>query len=88
MRKELRKSNSTGTLFIRTTLSRPHTETIIASISHIIHSQILEDTALKLEVPMDSDLVIFTDDYYLKDRLLGDDDLEQRLMMQEMPTVD
>ena len=64
----LRKSNSTGSLFISTTINNPCVDSIINSVATILHSQILEDIELGHVIhqnPQDNELFIFSEDKYI-----------------------
>jgi hypothetical protein len=41
--RDARKANSTNSIFLTTTISKPSSGTIISTVATILHSQILED---------------------------------------------
>ena len=47
-----RKSNSTSTLYVSSTISAPNVNSIIQAVATIIHSQVLEDTAQGVLLPL------------------------------------
>ena len=44
--KEMRKSSTMGSMYIRSTISKPNIESIINAVATILHSQMLEVCAL------------------------------------------
>lgn len=63
--RQLRKSSSTGSFFINSTVIRPDVDKMITAVATILYSQILEDTEGVPDIPEDSELFAFTEQKYI-----------------------
>lgn len=73
----LKKSSSTSSLFISSTLNSPNAKKLITSVSIIILSQLLEDEQLGKKISPKSDLYFFSEEKYITDYPLQFEDLSK-----------
>jgi hypothetical protein len=84
-RKKIKRSSSTSTIYLTSTMNSPHSKNLISSISTIILSQIVEDEQLGKVISPKSDLFYFSEEKYLTD---NDNDDRQDRLESKLPTVD
>lgn len=82
-----RRSNTTSSVHVSSTIYTPNVRTMIQSVATIIHSQMIEDVNLGREIQSSSDLFYFSEEKYIRENPEAFD--EQRLaLLRKMPTVD
>jgi len=55
-------------MFINTTISKPCIDTIISAVATILHSQMLEDVGHGKVIPVKSELYLFSEEKYIKEK--------------------
>ena len=63
-----RKSNSMNSMFLNTTIHKPSLETMISAVATILHATILEDIMSGVIIPQSSELYIFCEEKYIRDK--------------------
>ena len=82
-----RKSNTTSSMYISSTLTAPNVKSIFQAVSTILHSQILDDIQSKEDIDPDSELFFFSEEKYINEKPEEFDD-QRRNLLRETPTVE
>lgn len=80
-------SNTTSTLHIENTISKPDVKKIINAVATILNSQILEDAAEPTKIDENSDLFFFSEEKYIKERPEEYNE-SRKALLREMPTIE
>ena len=64
---KLKKSCSTSSIYLSSTIYSPNVDLLIKAVSTIIHSQLIEDMQLGKTVSQKSDLYIFSEEKYVNE---------------------
>ena len=81
-----RRSNTTSSASIGSSIYNPNTRSILQSVATILHSQMLEDTSLGRDIQSTSDLFYFSEEKYIREHPEAFDDA-RRALLRKMPTV-
>lgn len=80
-------ANTTGSLYITSTITAPNVKSIIQAVSTILHSQMLEDQGSGKELLAGSDLYYFSEEKYIKEKPEEFDE-SRKALLRETPTAD
>jgi len=79
--------NTTGSIYIKSSITAPNVKSIIQAVSTILHSQMLEDQGSGKDLVPDSDLYFFSEEKYIKEK--PEEFYEKRkALLRAMPTAD
>lgn len=82
-----RYSNTTGSMYINSSITKPNVKSIIQSVATILHSQLIEDQEAGKDIPKESDLQFFSEEKYI-DEKPEDFDEGRKQLLRETPTVE
>jgi len=82
---KFKKSCSTSSIFLKSSIYSPNVEMLIKSVSTIIHSQVMEDMQLGKSVSPKSDLFYFSEEKYVNESP-GYYDEERLKFLKKTPT--
>lgn len=80
-------SNTTSTVKLDNTISKPDAKKIINSVATILHSQMVEDSAMPRKIDENSDLFFFSEEKYIKERPEEYNE-SRKALLREMPTIE
>lgn len=81
------KSNTTSSIRVESTITKPNIKSIIHAVGTILQSQMAEDSSLGKQIMPQSDLYFFCEEKYISEKPEAFD--EQRLtLLRETPTVE
>jgi len=80
-------ANTTGSMYISSTITSPNVKSIIQAVSTILHSQMLEDQGSGKELIPGSDLYYFSEEKYIKEKPEEFDE-QRKALLRETPTAD
>jgi len=80
-------ANTTGSMYISSTITAPNVKSIIQAVSTILHSQMLEDQGSGKELIPGSDLYYFSEEKYIKEKPEEFDE-QRKALLRETPTAD
>ena len=81
------KSNTTSSLHISNTISKPNVESILQAVATIFHSQMQEDQSMVKKFDEDNDLFFFSEEKYIKEKPEEFD--EKRIeLLREPPSIE
>mmetsp|Transcript_19945 Transcript_19945/g.22937 ORF Transcript_19945/g.22937 Transcript_19945/m.22937 type:complete len:254 (+) Transcript_19945:49-810(+) len=80
-------ANTTGSMYITSTITAPNVKSIIQAVSTILHSQMLEDQGSGKELIPGSDLYYFSEEKYIKEKPEEFDE-QRKALLRETPTAD
>lgn len=80
-------SNTTSTVKLENTISKPDAKKIINSVATILHSQMVEDSATPRKIDENSDLFFFSEEKYIKERPEEYNE-SRKALLREMPTIE
>lgn len=67
-RKQNAHANTCSSIYAKTFITSPNVKSIIQAVSTILHSQMLEDSDSKKEIPKGSDLHFFSEEKYIEEK--------------------
>ncbi|CAK92817.1 unnamed protein product (macronuclear) [Paramecium tetraurelia] len=82
-----RYSNTTSSMYIKSTISNPNVKSIIQAVSTILHSQMQEDQEQGKQIPKTSELYFFSEEKYIEEKPEEFDE-QRKLLLREPPSVD
>jgi hypothetical protein len=82
---KLKKSCSTSSIYLKSSIYSPNVDLLIKSVSTIIHSQLMEDMQLGKSVSPKSDLFYFSEEKYVNESP-GYFDEERMKFLKKTPT--
>lgn len=82
-----RRSNTTSSAQIGSSLHNPNVRSILQSVSTIIHSQMIEDSSMGRQIQSTSDLFYFSEEKYIREHPEMFDE-ERKAMLRKTPTID
>lgn len=80
-------SNTTGTMYMKSSIMNPDVKAIIQAVATILHSQLLEDIETGKDIPTESDLRFFSEEKYIQEKP-DEFDEARRAMLRETPSTD
>lgn len=80
-------SNTTSTVKLDNTISKPDAKKIINAVATILHSQMVEDAAKPRSIDEKSDLFFFSEEKYIQERPEEYNE-SRKALLREMPTID
>eukprot|EP00742_Colponemidia_sp_Colp-10_P004789 GILJ01005109.1.p1 GENE.GILJ01005109.1~~GILJ01005109.1.p1 ORF type:complete len:277 (-),score=25.67 GILJ01005109.1:64-840(-) len=63
-----RKSNTTSSIYVSSTISAPNVQNLIRAVSTILHDQIQEDETVGTRVQTHEDLFVFSEEKYIRQK--------------------
>lgn len=82
-----RRSNTTSSATITSSIQNPNVRLILRSVSTIVHSQMLEDSSAGLQIQSTSDLFYFSEEKYMREHPEMFDE-QCKEMLRKTPTPD
>lgn len=80
-------SNTTSTVKLENTITKPDSKKLIHAVATILHSQMVEDAVTPRKIDENSDLFFFSEEKYIKERPEEYNE-SRKALLREMPTIE